>query len=50
MGLDKKVIDGQLRLVLLRALGGATVTSAFDTAALEATLSDYLGREPFSVE
>ena len=50
MGLDKKVVDGQLRLVLLRSLGSAFVTSDFDTAALKATLSDYLAREAFPVQ
>jgi 3-dehydroquinate synthase len=37
MGLDKKVLDGRLRLVLTRALGDAFVTDAFDHAALDAT-------------
>lgn len=38
MSVDKKVMDGQLRLVLLRRLGEAVVTAEFETAALEATL------------
>jgi 3-dehydroquinate synthase len=37
MGMDKKVLDGRLRLVLTRALGDAFVTDGFDNAALEAT-------------
>ncbi len=39
MAVDKKVLDGQLRLVLLRQLGDAVVTSEFDPQALAATLS-----------
>ncbi|WP_150305311.1 3-dehydroquinate synthase [Pseudomonas saliphila] len=38
MAVDKKVIGGRLRLVLLRQLGEAVVTADFDVAALEATL------------
>ncbi|HDZ56931.1 MAG TPA: 3-dehydroquinate synthase [Pseudomonas xinjiangensis] len=38
MAVDKKVLDGQLRLVLLRQLGEATVTADFTAAALDATL------------
>ncbi|RLK47030.1 3-dehydroquinate synthase [Alkalispirillum mobile] len=41
MAVDKKVQDGRLRLVLLRALGDAVVTDAFDPAALQATLAHY---------
>lgn len=40
MKVDKKNLNGQLRLVLLQALGDAFVTSDFDEEALEATL-DY---------
>ncbi|WP_038090059.1 3-dehydroquinate synthase [Acidihalobacter prosperus] len=39
MAVDKKVIDGALRLVLLRAIGQALVTADFDPAALERTLA-----------
>lgn len=39
MGLDKKVLDGRLRLVLLESLGQAMVTSDFPLDALEAVLS-----------
>ncbi len=38
MAVDKKVLDGQLRLVLLRRIGSAVVTADFDPAALRATL------------
>ncbi|MGB4073710.1 3-dehydroquinate synthase [Pseudomonas sp.] len=42
MAVDKKVLDGQLRLVLLRGLGEAVVTSEFSREILNATLSaDY---------
>lgn len=39
MAVDKKVLDGSLRLVLLRALGDAVVTSEFDHAKLIQLLS-----------
>ena len=38
LGRDKKVQRGQLRLVLLRALGRAVITADFDHDALEAVL------------
>jgi 3-dehydroquinate synthase len=38
MGMDKKVLNGRLRLVLARAVGDALVTDSFDPAALSATL------------
>jgi 3-dehydroquinate synthase len=38
MGLDKKVRDGRIRLVLLRALGRAEIASDYPNEALEATL------------
>ncbi|SDT90844.1 3-dehydroquinate synthase [Halopseudomonas salegens] len=38
MAVDKKVLDGQLRLVLLQQLGHAVVTADYDHAALDATL------------
>jgi 3-dehydroquinate synthase len=40
MARDKKVASGRLRLVLLRAIGEATMTADFDPAALDQTL-DY---------
>ena len=42
MGMDKKVLDGHLRLVLLRAIGDAFVSSDFDTDLLKETLQHYL--------
>tara|TARA_R110000764_G_scaffold33224_5_gene74571 strand:- start:39937 stop:41016 length:1080 start_codon:yes stop_codon:yes gene_type:complete len=39
MAVDKKVLDGQLRLVLLRALGDAMVTTDFDADALSGCLA-----------
>ncbi len=41
MQMDKKVLAGSLRLVLLEKLGRAVVTSDFTQAALEATLAEY---------
>ena len=40
MAVDKKVIAGQLRLVLLKGIGRAVVTSEFSSQALDQTLSD----------
>lgn len=42
MAVDKKNIDGNLRLVLLEELGKAVVTSDFDPAVLAQMLKDYL--------
>ncbi len=39
MAVDKKAVDGQIRLVLLRALGEAFVSDDYDRANLEATLA-----------
>lgn len=39
MSVDKKVMDGQLRLVLLRKLGEAVVSADFETALLQQTLT-----------
>ncbi len=39
MAVDKKVLDGQLRLVLLKAIGEAVVTAEFDSTALHETLA-----------
>jgi 3-dehydroquinate synthase len=41
MSVDKKVLDGQLRLVLLKSIGDAVVTGEFDPAALDATLGGH---------
>jgi 3-dehydroquinate synthase len=38
MAVDKKVLEGRLRLVLLKAIGEAVVTADFPAAALRATL------------
>ncbi len=39
MAVDKKVINGVLRLVLMKSLGSAVVTSEYDTQAMQALLS-----------
>jgi 3-dehydroquinate synthase len=39
MAVDKKVLAGKLRLVLLRSLGHAVVTADFPLATLEKTLA-----------
>jgi 3-dehydroquinate synthase len=41
---DKKNVDGQLRLVLMRKIGDAVVTDQFDSRALKETLDCY-GRD-----
>jgi 3-dehydroquinate synthase len=41
MAHDKKVLAGQLRLVLLKAIGDAVVTSAFDLHKLNETVAHY---------
>lgn len=42
MSVDKKVLAGQLRLVLLRGpLGGCVVTGDFDPAKLDETLAEF---------
>jgi 3-dehydroquinate synthase len=41
MGMDKKVIDGQLRLVLARGLGDAFVADQFDSSALGQTFAAH---------
>jgi 3-dehydroquinate synthase len=38
MGMDKKVLAGKLRLVLLKSLGEAIVTADVPASALTATL------------
>ena len=38
MGMDKKVLDGRIRLVLLRELGQADVVGDYPSEALDATL------------
>jgi len=43
MGLDKKVLAGRIRLVLLRRLGEGVVSGDYPAAALEATLAVHFG-------
>ncbi|MGB6356766.1 MAG: 3-dehydroquinate synthase [Steroidobacteraceae bacterium] len=43
MQMDKKVLAGTLRLVLLERLGRAIVTGDYSQAALEATLKEHFG-------
>jgi len=43
MGMDKKVLKGQLRLVLLKRLGAADVVSDYPQDALMATLQAHFG-------
>jgi 3-dehydroquinate synthase len=43
MGMDKKVLAGQLRLVLLQGLGNAVVTADYPAEALQATLQQGFG-------
>jgi 3-dehydroquinate synthase len=41
MGMDKKVVGGQVRLILLRKLGHAEVVNDYSHQALDATLKSY---------
>jgi 3-dehydroquinate synthase len=41
MAVDKKVMDGRLRLVLLKEIGQSLVTDQFDNEKLEQTLRQY---------
>ncbi len=41
MSVDKKVLDGGLRLVLLRAIGKSVVSGDFDAGQLRNTLNEY---------
>jgi 3-dehydroquinate synthase len=43
MGMDKKVLDRKLRLVLLRQLGKADIVGDYSNDALEATLREHFG-------
>jgi 3-dehydroquinate synthase len=43
MGMDKKVLDGRVRLVLLRKIGQADIVGDYPKQALEATLQHYFG-------
>ena len=41
MSVDKKVLDGRIRLVLLKQLGEAVVTDSFEPGLLQATLEQH---------
>ena len=41
MMVDKKVQDGQIRLVLLKRIGEAVVTAQYDTALLKTTIDEH---------
>jgi 3-dehydroquinate synthetase len=41
--MDKKVLAGSVRLVLLDRLGHAVVTGRYERAALDATLTGHFG-------
>jgi 3-dehydroquinate synthase len=41
MGMDKKVLQGRIRLVLLRQLGAGIVTGDYPADALQATLRGH---------
>jgi 3-dehydroquinate synthase len=41
MQMDKKVLAGSMRLVLLEKLGRAIVTGSYPQTALDATLAEY---------
>ncbi len=43
MQMDKKVLAGSVRLVLLEKLGRAIVTGSYEQGALDATLEEYFG-------
>lgn len=46
MAVDKKVADGELRLILLKGdLGGCVLTGEFDEAAMRATIQDFCDRQ-----
>ncbi|MCB1849589.1 MAG: 3-dehydroquinate synthase [Gammaproteobacteria bacterium] len=44
MGVDKKVVNGKLRLVLMKAIGESLITDAFDANELDNTLNGYVGQ------
>jgi 3-dehydroquinate synthase len=43
MGMDKKVLSGRIRLVLLRRLGKAEIVGDYDPALLQAVLKSHFG-------
>jgi 3-dehydroquinate synthase len=46
MRIDKKVLAGRLRLVLLRRIGDAFVTADYPVPALQRTLAQHAGSPP----
>lgn len=42
---DKKVVDGQIRLILLESIGKAVVSANFDTEKLHETLDQFTGAD-----
>jgi 3-dehydroquinate synthase len=46
MGMDKKVLAGRIRLVLLRRLGAGVVSGDYPPEALQATLAAHFGDAP----
>jgi 3-dehydroquinate synthase len=44
MGMDKKVLKGRIRLVLLRRLGEAVVSGDYPTQMLDGVLRDHFGQ------
>jgi 3-dehydroquinate synthase len=44
MGMDKKVLAGRIRLVLLESLGAGVVSGDYPAAALQSTLEAHFGR------
>jgi 3-dehydroquinate synthase len=44
MGMDKKVLQGRIRLVLLRRLGEAVVSGDYPTEMLDGVLRDHFGQ------
>ena len=43
MGVDKKNVDGKIRVILLEAIGKASLTINVDLAKLQETLNNYAG-------
>ena len=46
MRIDKKVLAGRLRLVLLKRIGEAFITADYPSAALDETLAAHCGSAP----
>ena len=43
MAVDKKNVDGKIRVILLESLGKASLPLNVDLAMLQATLNEYAG-------